>query len=442
MSAATAASGHVNVEELISVKRDGGVWSGPNIDAFVDAVAYGQVDPVAVGAWLMAVYVRGLSVEETAVLTKAMTAAGDTIDRSAYERVCVDKHSTGGVGDATSFIVAPVLAACGAGVPMISGRALGHTGGTLDKFESVPGVSTSLTASQLVRQVNTVGAVIAGQTGNIAPVDAVLYRARSLCATVDHVGLITASIMSKKLAEGVSGLVLDVKTGDGALMRSVDSASTLATSLTRTGIAAGVRTTAVVTNMGTPLAWHVGNRGEVGEAVAVLTGRGRFRPALKQLSCLLASHGLVNAGVADTLEQAEHRVDRVLADGSAAEVFARMVAAQGGPGELLERTGDVLAVGNREAVVRASSDGVVSAVSALTVAHAWKALCRNGDLSDPVADIELFVEPGTQVCAGDVVAVARSSGDPESGAGLLRDAVSVSAETARLDPLVFSVHRT
>src|SRR3954453_15251515 len=295
----------MRVVDLIRHKRDGGALERADIEAFVTAVTDGSLPDYQTAALLMAICIRGMDAAETEALTDAMVRSGVRVSYPDVDGVAVDKHSTGGVGDKTSLILAPLAAACGAVVPMMSGRGLGHTGGTLDKLEAIPGFRTGLSLDELRRAVGAIGCAMIGQTSEIAPADRRLYALRDVTGTVESIPLISASIMSKKIAEGIGGLVLDVKTGDGAFMKTEADARQLARSLVDTGELAGVRTEALLTNMDAPLGRAVGNGLEIVESIETLKGRG---PAdLEALSVEFAARMLVLSGVERDLARATDR---------------------------------------------------------------------------------------------------------------------------------------
>ena len=314
--------------DLIRQKRDGGVLDRAAIDFFVTAVTDGSLPDYQTSALLMAILLRGMTPEETAALTDAMVRSGVRVSYPGLPGTAVDKHSTGGVGDKTSLILAPLVAACGAYVPMMSGRGLGHTGGTLDKLEAIPGFRTGLSLDELKTAVATIGCALIGQTSEIAPADRKLYALRDVTGTVESIPLICASIMSKKIAEGIGGLVLDVKTGSGAFMKTPHASRQLAESLVAIGEASGVRTEAVITRMDAPLGREVGNACEVIESVETLKGNGPQE--LEQLSVLLAARMLVVAGVTSTESDAEARVRKAIASGAGVEKLRQIIEHQGG----------------------------------------------------------------------------------------------------------------
>jgi len=331
--------------DAIARKRDGDVLSRGEIDAFVAGVTDGSIPDYQASALLMAIVLRGMSDEETSWLTDAMVRSGDRVDLSDIPGIKVGKHSTGGVGDKISVILAPVAAACGVIVPKMSGRGLGHTGGTLDKLESIPGFRIDLTIDQFKQALRDVGTAIIGQTASLAPADKKLYALRDVTATVESIPLISASIMSKKLAEGSNALVLDVKCGDGAFMKDLDRARALAASMVAIGRQAGVRTEAVITDMDVPLGRAIGNSLEIIECLDTLKGRG---PAeVTEAVTHLASRMVVIAEQEASEAAATRRVADALSSGRALETFAKMIERQGG--------------NPRVVLVAAGSDGIALA---------------------------------------------------------------------------------
>ncbi|HKS49514.1 MAG TPA: thymidine phosphorylase [Amycolatopsis sp.] len=375
--------------DVIRAKRDGGRLTGEQIAWVVDAYTRGVVAEEQMAALAMAIFLRGMDAGEIVAWTGAMIDSGErlTLDVS---RPTVDKHSTGGVGDKITLPLAPLVAACGAAVPQLSGRGLGHTGGTLDKLESVPGWRAELSTVEIVRQLDEVGAVVCAATEGLAPADRKLYALRDVTGTVESIPLIASSIMSKKIAEGSSGLVLDVKTGSGAFMKTPDQARELARTLVEIGTAHGVSTTAVLTGMGTPLGRAVGNAVEVAEAVEVLQGGG---PAdVVSLTLTLAREMLALAGLS-TVDPVE-----VLASGAAYRTWRRMILAQGGDPDA------PLPTPRHVQVVEASQDGVLSTLDACSVGlAAWRlgaGRARRGDPVQHAAGILCHAKPGDAVVAG------------------------------------------
>ncbi|MCB9394289.1 MAG: thymidine phosphorylase [Acidimicrobiaceae bacterium] len=322
-------------QEIIRSKRDGKRLTDAEIETFVAGLTSGAVADAQAGAFAMAVYLRGMDVGEAVALTRAMTASGTRL-RWDLPGPVVDKHSTGGVGDTVSLMLGPMVAACGGFVPMISGRGLGHTGGTYDKFESIPGYVATPTMAAFRRVVAKVGVSIIGQTADLAPADKRLYGVRDVTATVESIPLITASILSKKLAAGLDALVMDVKFGNGAFMASIDDARALAESITSVAAGAGTPTHALLTDMDQPLASVAGNALEVAYAIEYLTGA-RREPRMHEVVMALCAEMLVVGGLARSVDAARTRLQRALDSGDAAERFGRMVKAMGGPGDLVSR---------------------------------------------------------------------------------------------------------
>jgi pyrimidine-nucleoside phosphorylase len=350
--------------ELIRRKRDKGRLSDEEIEELVFAYAAGRVPDYQMAAMLMAIFFRGMTVEETAALTHAMMNSGDVFDLSSIPGPRVDKHSTGGVGDKVSLILAPLVAACGVKVPMVSGRSLGHTGGTLDKLESIPGFRTDLSFAQFRKNIVGTGLSIMGQTKRMCPADRKLYALRDVTATVDSIPLIAASIMSKKLAEGADGLVLDVKTGSGAFMSRTAQARRLARTMIAIGLQLGKKVVALVTDMSEPLGESVGNAVEVVEAIEAL--KGHWRPDLEEVTLALGEEMLVLAGLASSPAQARRLLMRALSRGLGLEKFRQMVRAQGGNPKVIDDY-NMLPQPAYRLDVCAASAGFVRSIDALQV---------------------------------------------------------------------------
>ena len=321
--------------DIIMKKRNGGELTKEEIDFFIEGYTKGDIPDYQVSALMMAIYFRKMTEAETLALTMAMADSGDRLDLSGIRGVKVDKHSTGGVGDKTSLALAPMVAACGIPVAKMSGRGLGHTGGTIDKLESFPGFTTALTTERFIENVNRIGMAIMGQTADLAPADKKLYALRDVTATVDNLSLIASSIMSKKLAAGADAIVLDVKTGSGAFMKQEAEARALAEEMVKIGKNAGRRTIAVISDMDQPLGFAVGNALEVKEAIDTLEGHG---PAdFLELCLTLGSQMLIAGGKAENAEEAEEALRAVIADGSALKKLAEFVKAQGGDGNVVNK---------------------------------------------------------------------------------------------------------
>lgn len=393
------------VVELIAAKRDGVTLAESEIRWLLAEFGRGVVADYQMAAFLMAVFFRGLDDAETVALTESMLHSGSVLDLSGVPGVKVDKHSTGGVGDKVSICLAPLVAACGVPVPMVSGRGLGHTGGTLDKLEAIFGFRTDLSVADFARIVREVGTCMIGQTKEIAPADKRIYALRDVTATVESIPLIVASILSKKLAEGIDGLVLDVKVGKGAFMKSEANARELAHKLVRVGTRAGKKVMAVLTRMDAPLGRAVGNANETREALEVLHGGG---PAdLVECTLVLGAEMLVLGGKARDATEAAAKLREAIASGSAVRVMERMVAAQGGDASVVAHPAK-LAVASEVVEVKSTRTGFVTGIDALAIGLTGVAMgagrTRADQKVDPAVGIELDRKPGEAVQAGDVVA--------------------------------------
>jgi thymidine phosphorylase len=377
--------------DVIHAKRDGHELTDPQIDWVIGAYTRGEVADEQMSALAMAILLRGMNRREIARWTTAMIASGDRLDFSTLARPTADKHSTGGVGDKITLPLAPLVAACGVAVPQLSGRGLGHTGGTLDKLEAIPGWRATLSNDELLRQLDDVGAVVCAAGDGLAPADKKLYALRDVTGTVESIPLIASSIMSKKIAEGTGALVLDVKVGSGAFMKTVDDARELARTMVDLGTDAGVTTVALLTNMQTPLGLTAGNALEVRESVEVLAGGGPVD--VVELTLTLAREMLAAAGRTDV-----DPADR-LRDGSAMDVWRRMIAAQGGdPDAELPRARETH-------VVQVPASGVLTSLDALAVGvAAWRlgaGRARKEDAVQAGAGVELHAKPGAEVRGGE-----------------------------------------
>src|SRR6185312_3380118 len=326
--------------QLIRKKRDGGALDDGELRAFIAGVTDGSIPDYQIASMLMAIFWRGLDDRELATWADAMTRSGDVIDLSSIARSKIDKHSTGGVGDKISIPLAPAVAACGVAVPMVSGRGLGHTGGTLDKLESIPGFRVDLPVDKFAKLVETLGVCLIGQTDRIAPADKKLYALRDVTATVESLPLIASSIMSKKLAEGIDGLVIDCKVGRGAFMKTIENARALCALMRTIATRAGKRITCVLTDMEAPIGRTIGNALEIRESIEVLRGGGPVDT--RELTSVLGGEMLVLGGVARDTAEGRAKIDKALADGSALEVFRRVVKAQGGDPRVCDSPGSVL----------------------------------------------------------------------------------------------------
>ena len=394
--------------ELIRAKRDGATLTDAELRGFVAGVTDGSLPDYQIAAMLMAIFFRGLDDRELAAWADAMLRSGDVLDLSAIPRAKIDKHSTGGVGDKISIPLAPAVAACGVCVPMVSGRGLGHTGGTLDKLESIPGFRVDLPVERFAALVEELGACLIGQTARVAPADKRLYALRDVTGTVESIPLIASSIMSKKLAEGIDGLVLDVKVGAGAFMKDVARARALCAAMRAIGVGAGKRVTCVLTDMDAPIGTHVGNALEIAESIEVMRGGG---PAdTRELTVVLGAEMLLLAGVERDPDAAAARIARSLDDGSALAVFAKIVAAQGGDPRVCEAPAVGLPQPRRKVPIVAPRAGNVAAMVADEIGMAALVLGagrgKQDDRIDPAVGLVLAVRPGDRVAAGELIATA------------------------------------
>jgi thymidine phosphorylase len=419
-------------QEIIRKKRDRGVLDADEIAFFVQGLTAGRITEGQIAAFAMAVFFQGMAREETVALTLAMAASGTRLRWDDLGPV-VDKHSTGGIGDKVSLILAPLLAACGAYVPMISGRGLGHTGGTLDKLDSIPGYDTAPGLERLRDAVRTSGCAIIGQTAELAPADRRLYAIRDVTATVESVPLIVASILSKKLAAGLDALVMDVKVGSGAFLPSLDEARDLARNLVEVANGAGLTCRALLTDMDRCLGHSAGNALEVHEAIELLTGA-RRHTRLQEVTLALAAELLLMAGVAGDAGEARARVGRALDSGAAAERFARMVSALGGPHDLLEQPRRHLPASAVQRPVHLSRAGTIESIDAralgLLIIGLGGGRTHPADTIDHAVGLSEVLGPGDRVDAERPFAVvhARSEADLAAAARAIEAAVKVGRE--------------
>lgn len=395
-------------QDVIRKKRDGEELTRQEIDFFVEGVTKESIADYQISALLMAIYLNGMNEAEQQALTEAMLRSGNILDFSDIPKPKADKHSTGGVGDKTSLIIAPLVAACGVCVPMISGRGLGHTGGTLDKLESIPGYRVNLSTSEFKRVLETVGYAMAGQTGELAPADKKMYALRDATATIEAIPLIVASIISKKGAAGLEAMVLDVKVGSGAFMRDEKRARALAHALVSTGNSCGIRTRALLTDMNQPLGEAVGNSLEVKECIEIL--RGEMKPgaeSARKLSLELSAHMLVLARAEDTLESARDRLEQALASGQALECFRRNVEAQGGDPRVCDNPAGVLPLVTESFKVESPRPGFVTSINTSEIGHAVAAIgggrVRIEDTIDPTVGFVTNARVGARLETGDAL---------------------------------------
>jgi thymidine phosphorylase len=422
-------------QEVIRLKRDGGELPAAEIEQFVAGLVSGAVSEGQAAALAMAIYFNGMVLDERVALTLAMTRSGDVLSWDDLDGPAVDKHSTGGVGDTVSLMLAPAVAACGAFVPMISGRGLGHTGGTLDKMSAIPGYEATPNRETFRRVVHDVGCAIIGQTDDLAPADKRLYAIRDVTATVESVPLITASILSKKLAAGLDGLAMDVKFGNGAFMTSREDAQELADAIVDVAAGAGLPTRAVLTDMNQPLASAAGNAVEVVYAIDYLTGAMR-EPRMHDVVVTLGAEMLVLASLATDADDGRAKIEAAL-DGAALEKFAEMVAALGGPADLVQFPGRYLERADVDITVTPGHAGRVSAIDTRAIGLAVVTLgggrTRPQDPIDPAVGLTALAELGADV--GDrplAIVHARTEGQAELAAEQVRAAYTVEGPQERV----------
>ncbi|MCR8642362.1 pyrimidine-nucleoside phosphorylase [Paenibacillus sp. N1-5-1-14] len=391
--------------DVIQKKRDGAELLTEEINYMVDAYSRGQLPDYQMSAFAMAIYFKGMTARETADLTMAMVNSGEQVDLSSIKGVKVDKHSTGGVGDTTTLVLAPLVAAAGVPVAKMSGRGLGHTGGTIDKLEAVPGFSVELTKEQFLSQVNDVGIAVISQTGNITPADKKLYALRDVTATVDSIPLIASSIMSKKIASGADAIVLDVKTGDGAFMKDLEDSIELAQAMVEIGEHVGRETVAVITGMEEPLGLAVGNSLEIIEAIDTLNGKGP--EDLAELCMVLGSHMLRLGGAADTVDAARAKLAELMASGDALVKFKDFLGAQGGDATVVDEPSN-LPQASRVVLVEAPSAGYVGSIAAEAIGVAAMMLGAGRATKESSIDLGVGVllrkKVADRVEVGDVLA--------------------------------------
>ncbi|GHC44302.1 thymidine phosphorylase [Roseibacillus persicicus] len=393
-------------QEIIRKKRDGKALSKDEVLFFASGIGDNSISEGQIAAFAMAVFFKGMSLDERVALTEGMRDSGSVLRWEGMDGPVIDKHSTGGVGDNVSLMLGPLIAACGGFVPMISGRGLGHTGGTLDKLDSIPGYNTSPDEKVLRKVVADCGVAIIGQTGELAPADKRFYATRDVTATVESIDLITASILSKKLAAGLQALVMDVKTGNGAFMATYEDSHALAESIVGVANGAGVKTSALITDMNEPLCSAAGNALEVRDAISYLTGSNK-RSRLHEVVMELSAELLVLGGLHQDNESARTALEEALSSGRAAEVFAQMVSGLGGPTDLLEKVDDYLPAAPIVKDVIAPSAGYLDAIDTrglgLAVVELGGGRRRAEDSIDYAVGLSDFAERGQAVAAGDLL---------------------------------------
>lgn len=428
--------------DVIRRKRDGLELSVAEIEFMVRGAADESLPPEQISAWLMALWLRGMTLAELRALTQAMRFSGEVVAPFSFGKKAVDKHSTGGVGDKTSFLVAPIAAAAGLAVPMISGRALGHTGGTLDKLESIPGYRTLQSLEEFLSVIDRTGASIMGQTENLVPADRVLYAMRDRTATVENVNLICASIMSKKLAEGLDGLVLDVKTGSGSFLTEDAASARLASLMVQIGEASGTKTVALVTGMDEPLGRTAGNWIEIAESIALMKGeRDPLKEDLRSLSLSLAGWMIYLGGKSETAEAGRELAEQLLVSGAAYQSFHAMVLAQGGDVSVIENPEGVHKPGAKRDLI-AKRSGTLTAMDCTQVGWAVQRLGAGREREDEAVDanagIQFHAKLGSEIKAGDAICTmfAKNKSKFAEPQKLLRSAIRIENRPYQPQPLI------
>jgi len=430
----------MHVYDIIAKKRDGGELSRGEIDFLVQGFTDGSVKDYQMSAWAMAVFLRGMTPEETAGLTLAMVGSGDTADLSPIKGRKVDKHSTGGVGDKTTLVLAPLVAAAGVNVAKMSGRGLGHTGGTLDKLEAIPGFSIELSREKFVSNVNNIKVAIVGQTGNLVPADKKLYALRDVTATVDCIPLIASSVMSKKIAAGADAIVLDVKTGSGAFMKTVEESFELARAMVEIGELTGRQTVALVTDMDQPLGCTIGNALEVKEAIVTLQGKGP--EDLTELCLALGSEMLVLSGQYPSTVDARKTLLEVIRSGRALDKFRELIKAQGGDVGVIDHP-EILPEAKHILPVLAERDGVVARIKAEEIGRCAMNLGAGRETKESSIDLGvglvLCKKRGDGVKAGEVLAYIHANDlqQVDAVSSAVQAAYSISDEPQSALPLVY-----
>ena len=432
-------------QEIIRSKRDNGQLSQPEIQFFVDGLVSGNFNDAQVGSMAMAIFQQGMSTEEITTLTMAMMRSGDELSWSGQFKLdgpIVDKHSTGGVGDKVSFMLAAIVAACGAYVPMVSGRGLGHTGGTSDKLESIAGFNVQPSTDDFQRIVKELGFAIISQTDNIAPADKRLYGIRDVTATVESIPLITASILSKKLSAGLDALVMDIKVGNGAMMTDLNQANALAKSIVNVANHAGVKTQAIITDMNQVLGSTAGNALEIFETIQYLTGEQR-EPRLHQIVIALANAMLVNSKIAKDNNEAKQMAEHALSSGKAAQIFAKMIAALGGDANLLEKPWQFMEKAQLVTDIVAPEHGYITAMQTrdigMSIVSMGGGRLANGQAIDHSVGFDKILPVGTVVNKGDVIARVhtRDADMAATASKQFTDAVTISAEATEGNPVIY-----
>jgi pyrimidine-nucleoside phosphorylase len=428
--------------DIILKKRNGEELTKEEIEFFVNGYTKGEIPDYQAAALLMAIYFQKMNKRETADLTMAMVNSGDVIDLSGIEGIKVDKHSTGGVGDTTTLVLGPMVAAAGAPVAKMSGRGLGHTGGTIDKLESIKGFSVEMTEEEFINNVNRVKLAVGGQTASLAPADKKLYALRDVTGTVDNISLIASSVMSKKIAAGADCIVLDVKTGTGAFMKTVDDSFELAKEMVDIGTNVGRNTVAIVSDMDEPLGFAVGNALEVKEAIDTLNGNGP--KDLYELCLTLGSYMLLLAKKADTVEEARKKLENTIKDGSALKKFKEFIAAQGGDVSMIDNP-ELLPKAKYQIEVKAKKEGYVSKIVANEIGLAALVLGAGRETKESQLDLSVGIvlqkKAGAYVKEGDTVAIihANDLSKAKEAEERIHGAYYITKEKCEERPLIFGV---
>lgn len=435
----------MRIYDILLKKRNGQELSEQEVTQIIKGYASGTVPDYQMAAFAMAVFFKGMSVIEISALTKAIVESGDQIDLSGIQGIKVDKHSTGGVGDKTTLVLGPLVASAGVPVAKMSGRGLGHTGGTIDKLEAIPGFRTDLSREEFIRGVNKTGIAICGQTGNLTPADKKLYALRDVTATVDSIPLIASSVMGKKIAAGANAIVLDVKVGSGAFMKSLDQAAELASTMVKIGEELGRKTVAVMTAMDEPLGYHIGNANEVMEAIQCLQGKGP--EDLADLCLTLGSQMVYLAGKADSPETARGMLDLKIKDGSAFEKLKEMVENQGGDARYLDDP-SLFPQASHTFEVRAEQSGFVSSIMAEEIGRAAMIVGAGRETKESHIDLSVGIrlnkKVGSQVEAGEALATlfVNDPAKSEEAGHLIRAAFSFADTPTKPSKLIKGIVTT
>jgi pyrimidine-nucleoside phosphorylase len=426
--------------QLILKKRNGGKHTPEEIRFLIQELSSGRLENYQLAAWLMAVWFRGMDHEETDVLTQSMIESGDQVDLSSIDGIKVDKHSTGGVGDGTTLVVAPIVAAAGGRVAKMSGRGLGHTGGTLDKLEAIPGMRVDLTQNEFLEQVRRIGLAVISQTGKLVPADGAMYALRDVTGTVDSIPLIAASVMSKKLACGADAILLDVKFGDGAFMKEFEDARKLAETMVAIGRLRGRQVRAALSSMQAPLGSQIGNALEVDEGIRILRGE-RQGTGLEKVACELAAHLVEMSSPGVSLEAARQKVAQIVSSGQALQKLGEMIEAQGGDRRVCEDPGRLPQAAHK-IEFKAQNSGFLGGLAAETIGTAamWLGAGRRtkADQIDPAVGIVLNVEKGDPIQAGQSLATLHVNDQTQVHAATeaLRGAFHIVPEPPPQEPLI------